>query len=99
MSLNNHFAEMLAVLNDSEAEYLIVGAYALAAYGNPRATGDIDILVDSSEENSIRVWEALKAFGAPLSRLKPSDLAKEDVVFQMGLPPNRIDLLTSIYRN
>jgi hypothetical protein len=74
----------------------VVGAHALAAHGIPRATGDLDIWVRPTQENAARVWAALERFGAPLHELMPRDLYSPEVVFQIGLPPNRIGLLTSI---
>jgi hypothetical protein len=87
---------MLSALNDSCAEYLVVGAHALAAYGPPRATGDFDIWVRPTEENAELVWAALEKFGAPRRRLKKTDLHTPDNVYQIGVAPNRIDILTSI---
>jgi hypothetical protein len=94
--LTRDFAEMLSALSAAGAEFLIVGAYALAAHGTPRATGDIDIWVRPTTENAQRVLAALKAFGAPLMDLSLEDLSRPDIVFQMGIAPNRIDLLTGI---
>jgi hypothetical protein len=87
---------MLSALNDAGAEYLVVGAYALSVYGPARATGDFDIWVRPSEENSERVWAALEKFGAPRRKLTQHDLQVPDNVFQIGVAPNRIDILTSI---
>lgn len=87
---------MLATLSAEGAEYLVVGAHALAAHGMPRATGDLDLWVRSTPENARHVWRALEAFGAPLHDLTLEDLSRPDVVFQIGLAPNRIDILTSI---
>lgn len=94
--LNADYKEMLQLLSDAGAEYLVVGAYAMAAHGYPRATGDIDILINPTPENAHRVRAALKKFGAPLGELSEADLATEDLVFQIGVAPNRIDILTSI---
>jgi len=94
--LNRDFVEMLSALSAEGAEYVVVGAYALAVHGVPRATGDLDILVRPSGENAPRVMAALRRFGAPLLDLKEEDLGKPGTVFQVGLPPSRIDLLTSI---
>ena len=94
--MNLDFVEMLSALSDADAEFLIVGAHAMAVHGRPRATGDLDIWVRPAPENAARVWTALEAFGAPLHELSKHDLSTTDVVFQIGLPPNRIDLLTSI---
>lgn len=94
--LNPDFAEMLRALSDEGVEFLLVGAYAMAAHGVPRATGDIDVWVNPSPDNAQRVLRALDRFGAPLFDLRAADLAREGTVFQLGVPPRRIDLLTSI---
>jgi hypothetical protein len=94
--MNQDFAEMLGALCDQQAEFLVVGAYAMAAHGFPRATGDIDIWVRPTPENAEKVWQALMTFGSPLFNLTKQDLCDPGVVFQIGLPPNRIDILTRI---
>lgn len=94
--MNPDFVEMLSALSDAGAEFLVVGAYAVAVHGRPRATGDLDIWVRPSPENARRVWSALEAFGAPLHQLSVEDLHSDDLVFQIGIAPNRIDLLTDI---
>lgn len=94
--MNRDFAEMLAALSEAGADFIIVGAHALAVHGRPRATGDLDIWVRPSPENADRVWRALMAFGAPLADLTVADLATPGIVFQIGLPPCRIDILTEI---
>ncbi len=94
--MNRDFAEMLAELHAAGADFLVVGAHALAAHGRPRATGDLDIWVRSTPENARRVYAALQRFGAPLEDLTLADLATPDVVYQIGVPPARIDILTSI---
>ncbi|MBA2662264.1 MAG: hypothetical protein H0U74_08200 [Bradymonadaceae bacterium] len=94
--MNDDFQDLLRELCDVEARFLIVGAYALAAHGKPRATGDIDVWVDPTPENAQRVYAALQAFGAPLHELSIADLQTPNIVFQMGLPPRRIDILTQI---
>lgn len=94
--LNRDYVEMLSALSDAGAEYLVVGAHALAAHGVPRATGDLDLWVRPTPENAQRVWRALETFGAPLHDLTLEDLSRPEVVFQIGIVPRRIDLLTSI---
>jgi hypothetical protein len=94
--LNRNFKDMLLALNEAGVEYLRVGAYALAAHGSPRATGDIDFWVRPAEDNAKRVWNALKAFGASTSQITVADFSAADIVYQIGLPPQRIDILTSI---
>ena len=87
---------MLSALSAEGAEYLLVGAYALAVHGVPRATGDIDLWVRPSSDNAQRVLAALRRFGAPLTNLTERDLTTAGTVFQIGIAPRRIDLLTSI---
>jgi len=94
--MNRDFVEMLSALSDAGAEYLVVGAHALAAHGTPRATGDLDIWINTTAANIERVLRALAAFGAPLFDLTPADLTNPDTVFQIGLPPSRIDILSGI---
>jgi hypothetical protein len=79
-----------------EVRFLIVGAHALGFYGPPRATGDLDLWVEPTAENARRVWSALEDFGAPLFDLTVDDLTRPGVVFQMGVPPYRIDLATEL---
>ena len=94
--MNRDFAEMLRALAAESVEFLVVGAYAVAGHGLPRATGDIDLWVRPSADNAARLWRALERFGAPRSRLTPDSFTQPDVVYHIGLPPNRIDLLTTI---
>lgn len=94
--LNPDFKEMLSCLKDEEVEFLVVGAYALAAHGFPRATGDLDIWVRNSPENAQKVMQALLNFGAPRSHLSVADFTAPDTIVQLGVEPCRIDLLTGI---
>ncbi len=87
---------MLCALYDENVEFLIVGAYALAVHGLPRATGDLDVWVRPTPENAQRVFSALQQFGAPRSKVDVQDFFTPDLVFQIGVAPQRIDLLTSI---
>ncbi|HEY2476593.1 MAG TPA: DUF6036 family nucleotidyltransferase [Candidatus Cybelea sp.] len=96
MQANADLTDLLVALNEEDAKYLIVGGYAFAFHGRPRATKDVDIFVGTDTDNAKRVWRALLAFGAPLSDLSESDLSTPDVIFSMGLPPNQIDIITSI---
>ena len=90
------FVEMLCALSDAGVEYLLVGAHARAVHGTPRATGDLDIWVRRTPENARAVRRALAAFGAPLHDLSEADLLEPELVFQIGVAPNRIDLLTDV---
>ena len=94
--MNQDFVDLLRAFIDREAKFLIVGAYALAAHGRPRATGELDVWVDPTPENAIRVMQALDDFGAPLDQLTLQDFSRPGIVFQMGLPPRRIDVLTEL---
>lgn len=94
--MNRDFVEMLSELSAVRADFLIVGAYALAVLGVPRATGDLDIWVRPTPENAERVLAALASFGAPLFDLTRDDLTRADTVFQVGLPPARVDILSGI---
>lgn len=94
--MNPDSVEMLSELSAGGVEFLIVGAHALAAHGIPRATGDLDIWIRPTRANAERVHAALARFGAPLDDLTVEDLTREGTVFQIGLPPARIDFLTSI---
>ena len=94
--LNPDFRDMLSCLKSAEVEFIVVGAYALAAHGLPRATGDIDIFVNASIKNAHKVLRALREFGAPASEITVEDLTAPDNIFQLGVAPCRIDLLTSI---
>ena len=93
--LNEDYKDMLQALADEKVEFLLVGAYALAAHGYPRATMDIDIWVMPSPDNAEAVLRAVRRFGAPLHDLTKSDLEKEGTVFQIGVAPRRIDIITA----
>src|ERR1700757_677471 len=92
--MNRDFVEMLSALVEARAEFLIVGAHALAAHGVPRATGDLDIWVRSESKNADKVLAALDAFGAPRLDLTREDLLRPGTVFQIGVAPSRIDILS-----
>ena len=94
--MNHDFVEILQELSVAGADFLVVGAHALAAYERPRTTGDLDVWVRATPENAQRVWNALVKFGAPLVDLTLADLSEPGLTFQMGLPPRRIDVLTDI---
>lgn len=96
--LNDDFRDLLTALGAAEVAFLIVGAHALAAHGVLRATGDLDILVQPNAENAQRVVAALREFGAPLAAhgVSEEDFGLPGMVYQIGLPPRRIDLLTEI---
>ena len=90
------FKDLLSEFNAHGVEYLVVGAYALAAHGRVRATGDLDVWVRPEPGNAKRVLSALGAFGAPLQDLTEQDLCRSGIVYQIGVAPLRIDVLTGI---
>jgi len=94
--LNNDYKDILLKLSDRKVKFLLVGAYAMAVHGYPRSTMDIDLWVKPDPENANLVLNALDDFGAPLGDLKAEDLQKEEMVFQIGVAPCRIDILTSV---
>lgn len=94
--LNPDFREMLSCLKDEGVDFIIVGAYALAAHGLVRATGDIDLWLRNSPDNAHKILRALSRFGAPTSDLSVEDFTTPDTILQIGVEPRRIDLLTGI---
>ena len=96
--LNDDFLDMIHSLLDHEVEFMVIGAYALSMHGHVRATEDIDFWVRPSAANAQRIVAALNDFGAPLTShgISTADFEVSDTVYQMGLPPRRIDLLTSV---
>ena len=94
--LNQDYKEMLLLLIEEEVDFVLVGAYALAAHGFPRATGDIDIFVKPSSGNAHNVYRSLAKFGAPLEGVSIEDFSSPGVIFQIGVAPMRIDILTAI---
>ncbi|MCH1494132.1 MAG: nucleotidyltransferase [Rubripirellula sp.] len=96
MDFNQDFRDMLVALNDAEVDYLVVGAYAVAAHGFPRATGDLDIWVRANPESAENLLSALTVFGAPMHEVSAADFSSPSIVFQIGVPPGRIDILTDV---
>jgi hypothetical protein len=92
------FVDLVHCLREEGCDFVVVGAHALAATGAPRATGDLDIFVRPDAANSQRVFRALLRFGAPVAAhgVSPEDFATPGSVYEMGLPPHRIDLITEI---
>ena len=94
--LNNDYKDILQSLSNKKVKYLLVGAYAMAAHGYPRSTMDIDFWVMPDPENASLVLEALEDFGAPSGNLSPNDFLEKGIIFQIGVAPRRIDILTSV---
>ncbi len=94
--LNKDYKEMLQILLNNKVRFLVVGAYAMGVHGYPRATGDIDIWVEASSENSEKIYQSLSEFGVPLSEVTKTTFCEEGIVFQIGVAPRRIDIITKI---
>lgn len=94
--MNQDFVDLLQSFIAHSVRFLVVGAYALAVHGRPRATGDLDVWVDATPENAPRVMRALAVFGAPTQGLTDADFARPGIVYQLGLPPGRIDIITDL---
>jgi hypothetical protein len=94
--MNPDFVDLLRAFSGADVRFLVVGAYALALHGRPRATGDLDVWVEASPENAPRVLRALAAFGAPLADIARADFERPGVTYQIGVPPGRIDILTEL---
>ena len=94
--LNPDYRDILSAFAEESVKYLLVGAYALAVHGHVRATGDIDLWVESSKDNATRIMTSLARFGAPLHEIEARDFETPGVVFQIGVAPRRIDILTTI---
>lgn len=96
VSQSNDYSDMLAALNGEGAEYLVVGAHAVAYHGRPRASKDLDVWVRPSPENAERVFRAAAKFGANMHGTSAGDFTDEDLIFQIGVEPVRIDIITAI---
>ncbi len=96
MEISPDFSELLALFNARKVDYVVVGAFALAFHGAPRFTGDLDILVRPDPENARKILDALRAFGFGSQNLGEKDFSDPHQVIQLGFPPIRIDLMTSL---
>jgi hypothetical protein len=94
--MNPDFVDLLRAFIAADVRFLIVGAYALALHGKPRATGDLDLWIEANPENAARVMRALAEFGAPLTDISVDDFGRAGVTYQIGVPPGRIDILTEL---
>ena len=94
--LNDDYREMLSILAEEKVKFMVIGAFALSTYGYPRATGDIDIWVEESEENSGKIFKSMIRFGAPMDKITRDDFKSEGMIFQIGIAPRRIDITTVI---
>lgn len=93
--LNQDFREFIQSLNDNQVRYLVVGGYAVAIYGHPRYTKDLDVWIEMTQENATNIMQALQQFGFGSLNLTVEDFLTSDQVIQLGYPPNRIDMITT----
>lgn len=98
MAINKDFEDLLHHLNSAHAKYLVAGAYAVIFYTEPRYTKDLDIWIQPELENAKKVYEALRSFGAPLQDVSLQDFINPNMVYQIGIEPNRVDILMGIGR-
>lgn len=96
MSANRDFKELFNIFNEEHVEYLVVGAHAVIFYAEPRYTKDLDIWINPTIENAKKLWKALERFGAPLLDISLSDFTDSELIYQIGVAPNRIDILMGI---
>ena len=96
MQIPSDYKDLLKILNKHKAKYLIVGAYAVTYYTEPCYTKDIDIWIDSSCNNAKKIYSALKEFGAPLKNITLNDLTNENLVYQIGVAPVRVDIIMGL---
>jgi len=96
MAVNPDFKDLFKAFNDCRVEYLVIGAYAVMFYVRPRFTKDLDVWVNPTPENAQRVWSALTVFGAPLQDVTQASFTDQELVYQVGIEPNRFDVMMGI---
>ena len=96
MPANPDFRDLLSAFSAERVEYLLVGAHAVMFYGEPRFTKDMDLWVNNTADNIARLFRALALFGAPLEGVRAEDFLRSDLVYQIGVAPNRIDIITGM---
>lgn len=94
--MNQDLKDLFRIFNEYGVKYLVVGAYAVIYYAEPRYTKDLDIWVEPAVKNAERVWKALKVFGAPLDSVTIDDFSDRELIYQIGIAPNRIDIMMDI---
>ena len=96
MAVNRDFKELFSTLNAFHVRFLVVGAHAVIHYTEPRYTKDLDIWVEPTVRNAKATWNALAKFGAPLRDVTPADFANAEIIYQVGIEPNRVDIMPGI---
>jgi len=94
--MNSDYRDLFCALNAREVRYLVVGAHAVTFHARPRFTKDLDVRIECTPDNARRAWRALTSFGAPVGDLDAAELARPGVVLQIGVAPNRIDIMTRV---
>ena len=94
--MNQDFKDLFRIFNEYRVKYLVVGAYAVIYYAEPRYTKDLDVWIEPTLENAKRVWKALSVFGAPLENVTVEDFCNSELIYQIGVAPNRIDIMMNI---
>ncbi len=96
MDISSDYRDLFRILNKHKVKYLLVGAYAVVYYTEPRFTKDLDVCVKPDIKNAGKLCKALKKFGAPLKNISPKDFCKKGMVYQIGVAPIRIDIITGL---
>ena len=96
MDISYDYEDLLRILNKRKVKYIVVGAYAVIYYSEPRFTKDLDIWVKQEPKNVSRLYFALKEFGAPLRNIHPSDFLEKNMIYQIGVAPVRVDIILDI---
>jgi len=94
--MNRDYADLFKLFNGHRVRYLVVGAYAVVFYAEPRYTKDLDLWVEPTRENADQVWKALAEFGAPLEGVTLEDFSNPELIYQIGVEPNRIDIMMAV---
>jgi hypothetical protein len=94
--MNQDYRDLFKIFNAHQVKYMVVGAYAVIYYAEPRYTKDLDIWVEPTQENAERVWKALAEFGAPLEGVTKEDLSNKELIYQIGVAPNRLDVMMHV---
>ncbi len=96
MQLSSDYKDILRIFNEHKVRYLVVGAYAVSYYTEPRFTKDLDIWIEPAEKNAQNVFDALKVFGVPLKGISSDDFTNKKLVYQIGVAPIRVDIITGL---
>lgn len=96
MSYNQDFKDLLNLLSENQVEFIIIGAYAVIFYTEPRFTSDLDIWINPTKNNAEKIWKTLEEFGAPLLEVEISDFTNPDIIYQIGVDPVRIDVFMGV---